>query len=777
MARRSLRWLGQTRLVLALLLAISIYISWGQTNDYDKLRETAYTRTSKSPLRREDQRGAPFIHENEVVFGDGNDVKEALNNHGGARPYPVYELPSTPYQNPPIPSAVSTAHSIDLDSKPSTDFDHDPHAVEILRVPSSHWASSWLSFIYSWLFARPPHEPKLNLKLCEAEGTGPIIILPDRTARIQGIECRWSGVKAWLGVRYAMPPTGRRRFAKPVKLPVVVGAGDDRSNTGADKSDRFGKMCLQSPSPTRPKWAMSEDCLNLNVFVPPNPSSVLTKPGERLPVMVWFYGGGLMKGSSVSFNATQFVLNSANKGKPVIVVTFNYRLSSFGFLASSDIESLAQEEARQSDNSAETAINAGFYDMKSVLEWVQRNIGAFGGDRHKVTVFGQSAGAISIGSFLLADGGKAVKDLNLFRGAIMQSGAPMADGNRFPNATDGLYALLLRTLDCPTPPSYASITSVLPYWYLQTPSKFSLSSSRSTAAERLDCLRKVPPERLLEATANVMRNNLEEVHWMRPFDRAQDGWFHNGTAAENVRDGKIAVIPILIGTMLDEGTMFAPKNIQSPTGILDYFHGFVARSDYNAFASTMEEALSLYPDDPSQGSPFEPELYGVAPTHRFYGDDNQYKRIAAMIGDSMFEGGRRAFLSTLSKKDPLNPAFVYQLAIRAPNVPPNLGMSHSSDLAYVQGEYLDASSTDPIHAAVSEKLMDYWINFAWYLNPNGDSSIDSVQGKDLWPWPRYGSDKLVLRVEADTARVITDDWRKEGIEFMASPEWTRLQMM
>ncbi|KAF8320868.1 alpha/beta-hydrolase [Clavulina sp. PMI_390] len=251
---------------------------------------------------------------------------------------------------------------------------------------SSFNPSGWNWPSIPWPFPWPRRRPMFTLDFCTPSPLGRFVVLPDGTARVRGIECLHSGVRAWLGIRYAMPPTGPRRFARPVRLPVL--GKDAELDTEAEEATKFGKICMQPPTSSQPKWAMSEDCLTLNVFVPPastGTKSPSINSGHKLPVMVWFYGGGLESGHSVSFNATQFVLNSVEKGKPVIVVSFNYRLGSLGFLASSDIEELAHAGDSNDPYATVTTVNAGLYDMRAVLEWVQRNIEAFGGDKNKVT--------------------------------------------------------------------------------------------------------------------------------------------------------------------------------------------------------------------------------------------------------------------------------------------------------------------------------------------------------------------------------------------------------
>jgi para-nitrobenzyl esterase len=145
----------------------------------------------------------------------------------------------------------------------------------------------------------------------------------------------------------------------------------------------------------------SEDCLYLNVWRP------ATSPGGRLAVMVWIYGGGFTAGnpSAWEFNGG----NLAKKG--VIVVTFAYRLGAFGFLAHPELS--AQNKGHSG--------NYGLFDQIAALQWVQRNIAAFGGDSHRVTIFGQSAGGMSVSMLAASPLAKG-----LFQGAISESGASFA---------------------------------------------------------------------------------------------------------------------------------------------------------------------------------------------------------------------------------------------------------------------------------------------------------------------------------------------------------------
>lgn len=180
---------------------------------------------------------------------------------------------------------------------------------------------------------------------------------------------------AYRGIPYAAPPVGALRWRPP--QPAAAWAGVRRA-------DSFAPQCVQpgrAPDSVYAEYsgtqAMSEDCLYLNVFTPARGA------GERLPVMVWFHGGAFLQGSGSN---PVFVRGDlAEQG--VVLVTFNYRLGPFGFLAH---PALSAESAQGSSG------NYGLMDMAVALQWVRRNIAAFGGDTENVTLFGQSAGAAGV---------------------------------------------------------------------------------------------------------------------------------------------------------------------------------------------------------------------------------------------------------------------------------------------------------------------------------------------------------------------------------------------
>ena len=196
------------------------------------------------------------------------------------------------------------------------------------------------------------------------------------------------GVASFLGVRYAAPPVGAGRFRPP---------RPETPWTGVRDALEFGPAAMQPPSPLVDRGLeLSEDCLTLNVWVPPEASAAA--------VMVWFHGGGFTTGAS----SIPWYHGAALARRGVVVVTVNYRLGPLGFL---HLEALGGEGWAG-------AANLGLSDQALALDWVQRNIASFGGDPGRVTIFGESAGAMSVSVQLAFPTAKGT-----FHRAIAQSGS------------------------------------------------------------------------------------------------------------------------------------------------------------------------------------------------------------------------------------------------------------------------------------------------------------------------------------------------------------------
>jgi para-nitrobenzyl esterase len=213
--------------------------------------------------------------------------------------------------------------------------------------------------------------------------------IPTESGLVEGVQ--ENGIDVFKGLPFAAPPIGLLRWRTP-QAPSAW--------SGTRLADRFAPICMQTGSypEDAPPELMSEDCLYLNLWVPPHAA------GDKLPVMVWIYGGGLENGSA----STPLYAGDRLARKGVIVVTANYRLGVLGFLAHPE---LSRESPQHVSG------NYGLLDQLAALRWVQRNIAVFGGDSARVTVFGQSSGSISISELVvspLASG--------LFQRAIGQSG-------------------------------------------------------------------------------------------------------------------------------------------------------------------------------------------------------------------------------------------------------------------------------------------------------------------------------------------------------------------
>lgn len=216
---------------------------------------------------------------------------------------------------------------------------------------------------------------------------GPVVAID--TGKIEGVT--EAGVSAFKAIPFAAPPTGADRWRAPQPAAPWTGVRD---------ASQYAHDCAQNPFPgdaaplgTKP----DEDCLYANVWTPAS-----AKPGAKLPVMVWIYGGGFVNGgaSPAVYSGAAFARDG------VIMVSFNYRLGRFGFFAH---PALASEGGGG---------NFAFMDQVAALKWVKRNVAAFGGDPGNVTVFGESAGGMSVHFLLTSPAARG-----LYQKAIVESGA------------------------------------------------------------------------------------------------------------------------------------------------------------------------------------------------------------------------------------------------------------------------------------------------------------------------------------------------------------------
>ena len=231
-----------------------------------------------------------------------------------------------------------------------------------------------------------------TLTASTAFASDPLKVKTDK-GKVEGTLTTDGAVRAFKGIPYAAPPVGNLRWQPP----QPAAKWHDTLPTKA-----FGPHCIQSdsyPDMIFHDTGASEDCLTLNVCTPAN-----AQPGS-LPVMVWIYGGGFVTGGTSEARQDGQFLAHHN----VVIVSMNYRLGIFGFFAHPELSAESPHHASG---------NYGLLDQAAALDWVKRNITAFGGDPNNITLFGESAGSFSVSSQMASPLSK-----NLIAKAIGESGA------------------------------------------------------------------------------------------------------------------------------------------------------------------------------------------------------------------------------------------------------------------------------------------------------------------------------------------------------------------
>ncbi|UZJ57601.1 hypothetical protein CBS101457_006921 [Exobasidium rhododendri] len=460
----------------------------------------------------------------------------------------------------------------------------------------------------------------------------------------------------------------------------------------------------------------SEDCLKINVQFPKN-----TSADAKLPVALWIHGGAYQIGSGdaigaetgavpgVFYQGANLVKRSIELDQPMIYVSANHRLNTFGLLSGQELT-----EAN--------GTNLLLRDQRLAMTWIQKYISNFGGDPTKVTIFGESAGSSAVSMHLLLNDGD---NEGLFRGAMMFSGSPirLSPQSRGQSQFDDAV-------------SYCGC---------------------SAAADKLACL-KVAPYACLHEWGQSQPNFISYNGMAFPFTPRPDGNILTASPYDLVSTGKIANVPIVIGDLKDEGTLFSLVNQLNVTTEQDFKDYFQTIWWPNATDAELDQLAVLYPSDPSAGSPFDTgDLNSISP---------QYKRIAAVTGDFWFQYGRRNLLDNAPNAN----KWTYQIEVDVPllgQVPlldslgvaniPVVGSFHGADLFfYIFGNIPEVVSKNTL------TIMSTIVSFVNTLDPNTPSL-------DYPTWPKYDSTaKQMFQIKEDGPAIITDDYRSEQMDFLAS---------
>jgi len=307
-----------------------------------------------------------------------------------------------------------------------------------------------------------------------------------------------SGIHSFKGIPFAAPPVGPNRWRPPQPA-----AGWE----GVRRADKFGPRCMQRAIFSDMVFrsdGVSEDCLYLNVWTPAKSGRAKTGK-EKLPVLVYFYGGGFVAGdgSEPRYDGESM----ATRG--IVAVTLSYRLGVFGFLAHPELT--AESPHRSSGNYA-------LLDQLAALKWVQQNIAVFGGDPRRVTIAGESAGSISVSAQMATPLAKG-----MISGAIGESG---------------------------------SILGALPATSLVDGEKNGLRFGEMVGRSTLAALRDMPAAELLQSTARP---------GVPRFAPVVDGWFFPKSPAEIYAAGEHSKVPLLAGVNSEESGHSAVLGRELPT--------------------------------------------------------------------------------------------------------------------------------------------------------------------------------------------------------------------
>ncbi|RDW87219.1 carboxylic ester hydrolase-22 [Coleophoma crateriformis] len=502
-------------------------------------------------------------------------------------------------------------------------------------------------------------------------------------------------VNALLGIDYASQPVGEDRF-KPVR-PLILG-----NWSGGIDASRYGKVCIQDPRFI--SYEQDEACLNMNIYW-----SITEARKEKLPVLVWIHGGGFVSGSGRSFDGASFVGTSKS---PLMVVTFNYRLNSLGFLPSGMFEK-------------EGLLNLGLLDQLQLLEFVQEHISSFGGDPENVTLGGRSAGAHSVGIHYFhnyttgsteAKSGKA-----LFSKAILQSGSVTA--RSFPGATYPLYeaqfAKYLSLIGC------AGLHGV---------------------PETLQCLRTVDISIIRDASTQLFQESEYAITW--PFQPTLGGPLFEMPGSISGAQGMFYRLPVITTTVNDEAKLYTPGNLTSNEQFLEFMHNLTPYLN----TTDMELLETLYPDPltSSDGTP----PYSDSP------NSTQYNRLSAAVSDYMYIcPSQETAVRTSSAGVP-----TWKLRFNTNNsFPAWQGIPHTADTRYTW----NAPAEELQFPQIGSILHGYFSSFVVTGDPSQLRILEDTLQSPEWPSYISNGDEIgrQLVLEPGSARIEDDMIRKEQCAF------------
>jgi len=488
------------------------------------------------------------------------------------------------------------------------------------------------SFAVGFVFGLAALCAAMSWEMPGAQAAGRLAIVTE-SGPLKGIVT--GPIDEYLGIPYAAPPVGALRWMPPQPF--------GRWN-GVFNATQFGNDCTQPADG-------DEDCLFLNIYTPRLKKNADKHDG--LAVMVWIHGGGLVNGAGRDFDPTPLI-----EGGGVIVVTFNYRLGLLGFLAHPAL-----------DDEGHLAGNYGLMDQQFALAWVQRNIAAFGGDPERVTVFGESAGGLSVYSQLASP-----LVAGLFQQAIAQSGA---------------YAGFDDYLDRMRPIAAAETIS--------TPgvaSGVAVANAVNCTSQTAACLRAVPPAMFIGLSRAIF-----------PFI---DGTLLPQAPGTAFASGSFNQVPVMTGTNHDEYRYFVAQNYDLNKGV-----GPLMNPDYTSAIDTVFWSLTaanlaaVLADYPPPGSSSPADAASL--------------ELGAAGTDGTFACTARRAMQALAQYVTVHAYEFNDENAPSPAFPPlsfPLGAFHSADVQYLFNRNGNPAPFTFAQQQLSQAMISYWTQFAKTGDPN-----------------------------------------------------------
>ncbi|XP_067396187.1 fatty acyl-CoA hydrolase precursor, medium chain-like isoform X2 [Emydura macquarii macquarii] len=497
--------------------------------------------------------------------------------------------------------------------------------------------------------------------------------------RLQGKQVTVKGTdrltNVFLGIPFAKPPVGALRFSPPQPAEPWIGMRDATS---------FPPLCLQDQATIekfddlfpakRLHFSISEDCLYLNIYTPAH-----SNERAKLPVMVWIHGGALLMGGASMFDGS-----ALSAYENLVVVTIQYRLGITGFFSTGD------EHARG---------NWGFLDQVAALQWIQENIKHFGGDPGSVTIFGESAGGVSVSALVLSPLTKG-----LFHKAISESGVALLPA-MFSSHPEVIAKIVANISGCDT----------------------------SSSAAMVRCLMKKPEKEMI---INFQQQKVAFI------PAVTDGVFIQKNPEELMAGKEFSAVPYIIGVNNHEYGWMLPFSSDIP-GLKEGMH----KETILSTLQMVQPLLSV------------PAEFVSLLTDEYLGDTDDpvtlRDQFLELMGDAIFL--IPAIKTSNYHRDSGSPVYFYEFQHRPSSVasfkPDFVKADHGDEVSFVFGGAFLTDETSLFASKVatdeekhlSRTIMKYWANFARNGNPNGEGLVE-------WPVADVNEQYLELNLQQKTAK-------------------------